>query len=158
MDTLVCYYSRSGHSRAYAKRLAKELNADLREIVEVQRRFLGPMGFLKAGYDSQKERKRSIHLSGLTLLDPFTKIVVVSPVWAGNVPPAVREFAFTYKIRNASLFLLINHKRSDPEGFLPKFQKIFPKADKMTVITRLKDSEEIAEQKFQTVLEQVRNA
>ena len=40
MDTLVCYYSRSGHSKAYAKRLAKELNADLREIVEVQRRFL----------------------------------------------------------------------------------------------------------------------
>ncbi|BES64405.1 hypothetical protein SANA_08440 [Gottschalkiaceae bacterium SANA] len=119
MDTLVCYYSRSGHSRAYAARIAKELDANLREIVEVQRRFSGPLGFLKAGYDSQKENKRSIHLSGLTLLDPYTKIVVVSPVWVGNVPPAVRAFAYTYKIRTDNLYLLINHRSSDPEEFLP---------------------------------------
>ncbi len=157
MDTLVCYYSRSGHSKAYAKRLAKELHADLREIVEVQRRFTGPIGFLKAGYDSKNEKKRSIHLSGLTLLDSFKTVIVVSPVWAGNVPPAVREFAFTYRIRSSDLFVLINHKGSDPEGFLPKFQKLFPKAERMTVITRLKDSEEVAEQKFLSVLEQVRN-
>lgn len=157
MDTLVCYYSRNGHSKAYAKRLAKELHADLREIVEVKRRFSGPLGFLKAGYDSKKMNKRSIHLSGLTLLDPFKKIVVVSPVWAGNVPPAVREFAYMYKIRNADLFVLINHKGSEPAEFLPEFQKVFPKAETMTVITRLKDSEEAAEQKFLSVLEQVKN-
>ena len=156
MDTLVCYYSRSGHSKAYATKLAGELDADLREIIEMQQRLPGPLGFLKAGYDSQKEKKRSIHLGGVTLLDPFTKIVVVSPVWAGNVPPAVREFAYMYKIRTENLFLLINHKKSDPEEFLPKFKAVFPNAKKMTVITRLKDSETIAEQKVQSVLEQVK--
>jgi hypothetical protein len=156
MDTLVCYYSRSGHSKAYATRIAKELDANLREIVEVQRRFLGPLGLLKAGYDSQKENKRSIHLSGLTLLDPYTKVIVVSPVWAGNVPPAVRAFAFTYKIRTDNLYLLINHRSSDPEAFLPKFQTVFPNTKKMTVITRQRDSVEVAEEKVQSVLEQVR--
>lgn len=158
MDTLVCYYSRNGHSKAYARKLAKELNADLREITEFKKRMEGPLGFLKAGYDSKKEKIGNIHLCGLTLLDNFKKIVVISPVWAGNVPPAVRGFAHDYKIRNAEVFLLINHKGSDAEVFLPKFKEVLPKAEKITVIARDQDSDETAERKLQMVLEQVQNA
>lgn len=158
MDTLVCYYSRNGHSKAYAKQLAEELHADLREITEFKKRMEGPLGFIKAGYDSKKEKIGNIHLCGLTLLDNFKKIVVISPVWAGNVPPAIRGFAHDYKIRNAEVFLLINHKGSDPEVFLPKFREVIPKAEKITVINRTKDSAETAERKLHTVLEQVQNA
>jgi hypothetical protein len=158
LDTLVCFYSRNGHSRAYARRLAEELDTDIREITEFKRRMEGPLGFIKAGYDSSREKRSNIHLCGLTLLDNYKKIIIVSPVWAGNVPPAIRGFAHDYIIRNAEVFLLINHKGSDESVFLPKFKEVLPMADKVTVIARNKDSEDLVEEKLQRVIDQFKNA
>lgn len=51
MRTLLVYYSRTGHTRALAQRLATLLDAELDEIVERTDRH-GAMGYLRSGNEA----------------------------------------------------------------------------------------------------------
>ena len=91
MSTLILYYSLSGHSAAYAKNLAKTEGAAIAELKDA-----APTGKFKA---YTKGSLLAITGKAWPIL-PFDgklqaafaeaeRLIVVCPIWGGNVPPAV---------------------------------------------------------------------
>ena len=87
MKTLVIYYSFSGHARELAKKLAKEEQADLQQLLPVK-----PVGKLKAYtagcFAAIKGAAWDIKAPDADLA-AYEKLVICAPIWAGNVAPYV---------------------------------------------------------------------
>jgi len=86
MKTLVLFYSFSGGTRKLASQKAAETGADIEEIIETKK-----MSVLKAytvgAYRAMKRRKTDIQ-PVKSQLNSYEKIIIMSPVWAGNPAPA----------------------------------------------------------------------
>jgi len=87
---LVVYYSRTGHTRLVAERLAKKFGADVEQLIDQHKRT-GVFGASSAGKDAIAGKT--------TLIDPlkhnpgdYDMILIGGPSWFGNVTPAVRTF------------------------------------------------------------------
>ena len=89
-NTLVVYYSRSGTTRRLAKMLARELDADLEEIVDDGDRR-GVLGYLRSGLEAALRRVPAIHPLEH---DPSTYdlVVVGTPIWNWSLSAPVRAF------------------------------------------------------------------
>ncbi|MEN3056273.1 MAG: flavodoxin family protein [Candidatus Methanosuratincola petrocarbonis] len=90
MKSLVVYYSRTGNTRKVADKLASLLGCELAEIVDLKNRK-GPFGFLGAGYSAYARKLTKIKPPDK---DPsaYDLIIVGTPIWAGNITPAVRTY------------------------------------------------------------------
>ncbi|MDR0220412.1 MAG: hypothetical protein LBI54_03280 [Lachnospiraceae bacterium] len=87
MKTLILYYSYSGKTKAIAEKLAAEKSADLAEIKDVKR-----PGTLKAYLSgcpaALKGKAWPIQMLDVDMAG-YDQLYLLSPVWAGNPPPAV---------------------------------------------------------------------
>ncbi|MFH0830044.1 MAG: flavodoxin [Candidatus Aenigmatarchaeota archaeon] len=101
MRTLVAYYSRTGNTRKVAGEIAKELKADLDEIVDKKSRK-GPIGWLRAGRDAM----RGSHTPFEIRKDPknYNVVIVGTPVWAFTVVPAVRAYLAKNRPKKVAFF------------------------------------------------------
>jgi flavodoxin len=90
VKTLVVYYSRSGNTKKVAGMIARQLGADLEELVDLKGRA-GLLGWLRAGRDAMKDRTTDLGPLGHDPGD-YDVIVVGSPVWAAHPAPAVNTF------------------------------------------------------------------
>lgn len=90
MRVLVAYYSRDGHTKAVAQEIARQLGADLEEIVDKTSRR-GIVGWLLGGRDATKKKDTEI---GPLKCDPaaYELVAVGTPIWAWNMTPAVRTY------------------------------------------------------------------
>ena len=89
MSYQVVYYTRSGFTKRIAEKLAKSLGCDPVQITD-GRDWKGFLGFLKAGYYASRGKDVEIAVHGP--IDPADELIVVSPLWAGTLTPAVRVF------------------------------------------------------------------
>lgn len=95
MKLLVAYYSRTGRTRTIAQTVAKQLGADLDEIVDHKKRT-GLLGWLRAGRDAG-----SRHLTTITVKrNPasYDTVLLGSPIWNGNMTPAARTYLTNHKV------------------------------------------------------------
>ncbi|MGC8816544.1 MAG: flavodoxin family protein [Candidatus Hadarchaeum sp.] len=91
MKILVACYSRTGTTKEVGEAIAKELGADFDEIVDLKKRTgLPPIRFLIAGKDATRKRKTNIKFERAAA--GYDLIVIGTPVWAGNITPAVRTY------------------------------------------------------------------
>lgn len=84
-EICIAFYSRSGHSRRLAAKLAEELHVDKVEITAPEYGG-GILGYMRAGFDSVRQKGA---LASQTF-DPLTKyrhVILVGPVWTSY--PAV---------------------------------------------------------------------
>ena len=86
MNTLVVYYSRTGHNEQMAQQLHAALPGDLDQIVDMKKRE-GMFGCVMSAMLRMKTR---IQFGK----DPaaYDQVVVVTPFWAGALPPATRTY------------------------------------------------------------------
>jgi flavodoxin len=86
MSTLVVYYSRTGHNKQMAKQLHDRVGGDVDQIVDMKKRD-GMFGCVMAAIFKSKTQ---IEFSK----DPtaYDQVVVVTPLWGGNLPPATRTY------------------------------------------------------------------
>lgn len=95
-NPIVVFYSRTGTNRMLAQEIAEELEAGLHEIVDLKRR-MGPIGWLRSGYDAFRGRLTQIEFEvDLTGYDP---VVIGTPVWSGRMTPAVRTLLGQQSLR-----------------------------------------------------------
>ena len=87
MKTLVIFYSYTGHAKARAQELAVSESADTVEIQDVRR-----PGKLKAyavgGFASMRGKAWPIQPLNADLA-AYDRLILFSPIWANNPPPAV---------------------------------------------------------------------
>jgi flavodoxin len=104
MNNIVLFYSRSGNTKLVATKIAEILNCEIEEIIDYKNRS-GILGWILSGRDAFRKK--------LTEIKPVTKnlilydnIIIGTPVWAGNISPAVRTFVKNYcdKFKSVSFF------------------------------------------------------
>ena len=91
MKTLIACYSYSGHTLKVAKKLQKEIDADLTEIKTEKDRW-----YLFKIIDSIREKKATIKPCQTDLMN-YDKLILCCPVWAGKTPSAVNQYMFELK-------------------------------------------------------------
>ncbi|MEO0751594.1 MAG: hypothetical protein AAFY25_07290 [Pseudomonadota bacterium] len=105
MTAAIVCYSRSGHSRRVADRLARDLKGEFLELA-APRYAKGVFGYARAGYDSLRQDTARYH-APLPSLSGFERVVLCGPVWTSY--PAIPLRAMLQSIVNypgsVSLFL-----------------------------------------------------
>ena len=85
MKTIILFYSHSGKTKALANKKASELGADIEEIKEVKKPFIG-IGLYRAA-----TRKRTAIKPLKAQLEDFEKIIIMSPVWKDHPVSAINS-------------------------------------------------------------------
>ena len=104
-NILVVYYSRTGTTRKVAEYITKQLGADMEEIIDMKKRS-GIWGFLIGGRDALRKKETEINE---IKKDPskYDLVIAGSPMWAGNITPAIRTYLNKYKtdIKSVAFFV-----------------------------------------------------
>ncbi|MDD3120070.1 MAG: flavodoxin [Candidatus Gracilibacteria bacterium] len=96
--TLVVYYSRTGMTAKVAMEIARVLDCDIEEIIDLKDRS-GAMGYLIAGRDALKKELAEIKKIEKNPED-YDLLVIGTPVWAFTMASAIR----TYVVENKDKF------------------------------------------------------
>lgn len=124
MKTLVAFYSRTGNNKKVAEFLAKNMNADLDEIIDKKGRK-GTLAFISSGRDAMKKSLTDIEQGK----DPakYDRVFLGAPVWAGTMTPAMRSYLILNKekLKEVGFFSCCggeDHKKTfkEMEAFLGK--------------------------------------
>lgn len=89
MNRKVVYFTRSGTSKRVAEKIAAKLDCPLVEITDTKN-WNGIIGYIKAGYYASVNKPVAITVSAK--IDENDELIVVSPLWAGTIAPAVQAF------------------------------------------------------------------
>ena len=107
MKTLVIYYSRSSVTKKIAEVIAKEINADIEEIIDTKKRS-GIIGFIKSGYEATYDKLTKIE-DIKSNLESYDLIILGTPVWAGKPSTPATTFIKKYHTRIKNLAVFITH-------------------------------------------------
>jgi menaquinone-dependent protoporphyrinogen IX oxidase len=134
MKTLIVYFSRAGHTRKVAETLAERLNADTVEITEPKNRN-GVLGYIRSGRESMANKIPEIDPITASISD-YERVVIASPIWAGNLATPVRAFLAKYKdqINEAAFCITMNGK--DPEKAIATMRELSGKTPIATAAFR----------------------
>jgi flavodoxin len=91
MKILVAYFSKTGNTKKLAQKLAKNLNSEIDEIIDVEK--IGEEGMMK---DVKISFKKNPSEYGIVL--------VGSPVWAFGIPPFVKKYLQENKFNKIAFF------------------------------------------------------
>ncbi len=127
MKKLVVYYSRTGTTKIAAEILAKELNADIEGIVDKTKRS-GIFGFIKSGRDAMKRRMTEIEPVKQNA-NSYDLIVIGTPVWAGNIPPAIRTYLTKNSLEKKKVAILITCSGSEVGKIVEEIKNSIQKAE-----------------------------
>ncbi|MFX1487094.1 MAG: flavodoxin family protein [Promethearchaeota archaeon] len=125
MKSLVVHYSRTGNTRIVAEATAKELNADLDEIIDLKKRS-GPLGWLRAGYDSGRRKLTRIRVKKNP--ESYSVIVVGTPIWNNNMTPAVRTYLTNHNLNGKKLAFFCTAGGSDFKNAFEGMKELVPES------------------------------
>ncbi len=94
MKTLVVYYSRTGSTKNAAEHIAKQLGADLDELIDSKNR-MGLWGWLMAGRDALRKYTTTLMDIKKNPAD-YDLVIIGTPIWAGTITPAIRTYVIKY--------------------------------------------------------------
>jgi flavodoxin len=144
VKTLVVYYSRTGNTKKVAGMIARQLQADLEELVDLKGRA-GLMGWLRSGRDAMKEETTDL---GPLHHDPddYDLIFVGSPVWASHPAPAASTFLRSQDLSGKQVALFCTMNASGGEKACAVMKSVIPSvevADHLVVAMKKETEDEI---------------
>ena len=135
MSYKVVYFTRTGTSKRVAEKIAEKLSVATVEIVD-NKIWGGPMGFMRGAYYAAKNKEVSIKVEGK--ISDEDEIIMVSPIWVGNLVPALSTFL--RKCDKSTIHLVTTSKDSgikDKAGFKSLTEIITKKNNEDEVINAL---------------------
>ena len=148
---LVIYYSKTGNTKIVAETIAKQTKADIEELK--WKREIKSKGFFKyflGGYNSKLRRNVKI-LPLEKNLEDYDTIFIGTPIWAGNMNPAIRTFLKNHPLQNKKVALFctcggeggnnLDELKKLMEGNELIGDKIFERSDKTTEEEKVKEAE-----------------
>jgi flavodoxin len=88
-DTIAIYYSQTGNNRFIAKKLSKEIQADLEQI-ETKAKSIFPLLLLTWFKKGAKIKPLDIDLT------KYDRVILLGPIWMGNLISPLRGFVKRY--------------------------------------------------------------
>lgn len=116
MNYKVVYFSKTATSEKIAKKIGEKLNCEVLEITD-DMNWKGPVGFVKGGMYATQNKPVKITVHGS--LDNADELIVVSPVWAGHVVPAITAFQ---KTRDLKTIHLVTTSKGSTIGTMSDYQ------------------------------------
>ncbi len=98
---LVAYYSRTGSNKIVAEAIARNLQANIDEIISLKS-YSGIIGWIKAGYHGSKEKQVMIN----TQENPerYDLVIVGGPNWAGKIANPLLSYLSKNKFKKIAFF------------------------------------------------------
>ncbi len=134
VKALVVFYSRTGFTKRVAEALAKELGAEVEQLVDTRSRA-GLFGYLRSGFEGT--------LGRLTELKPLSKhperyglVVVGTPVWSASVSSPVRTFLAQHKATLNRVAFFCTYRGSGNERTFRQMAGVCGKAPVATMAVR----------------------
>ena len=93
MKKLVVYFSQTGNTKKVAGKIAKNLRADLDEIIDRDKR--GEEAMFK---------KELLEINFKKNPSKYDLVIIGSPVWAFGVPPATKSYMMKNKFKRVAFF------------------------------------------------------
>jgi flavodoxin len=126
MKILVTYYSRTGTTRVVGEQLARELGADIDEIVDLKER-LGTANYMRAARDAKGMKATKIQCEK----DPidYDLIVLGTPIWWSNLPPAPRTYLTSHNLKGKKVAFFITSQGEDRENVFNQLKEIIPDSE-----------------------------
>jgi flavodoxin len=105
MKTLVVYYSYTGHNRKVADEIRKFNQSDIFEIKDWLQKLPFPILLFVGGMMAARRIPSRINRIEA---DPevYDRIIIVGPVWAGKLIPAIRAFLTKYRQVSQKIILV----------------------------------------------------
>ncbi len=120
-DVLVVFFTRTGNSERLAEEISIKLHGDVDEI-KSKVKYIGISGFIRAGYRSMTKKIDQIEFQK----DPskYKIIVLVSPIWSSNIPPAIRSYINKNKEDLKNYGLIINGTMKENKKAYENFKEL----------------------------------
>ena len=112
----VLYFTRTNNSKRIAEKISNKLSCDLIQVTD-NINYKGLFGYLKAG--SYSMRNKPVDIEVLGNLDAVEDYVVVGPLWAGGLAPAVKTLL--NQLPRNKVHLVVSSRKDpveDRSGFL----------------------------------------
>ncbi|MHA1127011.1 MAG: flavodoxin family protein [Candidatus Heimdallarchaeota archaeon] len=148
---LVVFYSKTGNTKLVAETIAKNVKADVEELK--WKREIKSKGFLRyfrGGFNSSMKRKVKIQPLEKNI-DDYDTIYIGTPIWAGNMNPAIRTFLRSHPLQNKKVAVFctcageggknLDELKEMMEGNEIIGDKIFMRSDKTSEEDRVKEAE-----------------
>ena len=146
MKSLVLYFSRTGNSKRIAQKISDRAGADLAEITD-GKNWQGAWGFIKGAFYSVTWKTTNPKVTPKVDLQTFEKVVVVSPMWAANVSPAVFSLLMNQKDKIKHLHLVITSDGGVADASFFKIEEKVCKPEfKYSIVKRLNNEENVVDQ------------
>jgi flavodoxin len=104
---LVVFYSRNGNTKKAGEAIAKELNCDVEQIMDVKSR-MGLFGWLRSGMEAVKEILPLIQETKKDL-SAYDLVIIGTPVWGDRMSSPIRTYISKNKERFKQAAFFITH-------------------------------------------------
>jgi len=129
----VLYFTRTENSQRIAEKISNELSCDLVQVTD-HINYHGLFGYLKAG--SYSMRNKHVDIEVLGDIDGLEEYVVVGPLWAGGLAPAVKTLLD--QLPRNKVHLVVSSRKDpveDRSGFL-SVRDVTQKADNEDLVIK----------------------
>ncbi|MCB2291799.1 hypothetical protein LGK97_18975 [Clostridium sp. CS001] len=138
MNYKVVYFTRTGTNKRIAQNISSKLSCEAIEITD-NMNWKGVLGFLKGGYYASKNKNVDIKINGS--LDGADELIVVTPLWAGGVAPAIKTFLKTTPIEKVHLVVTSNGSNiKNSSGFKSVSEIVKSKKNEENIVNKLINS------------------
>jgi len=122
MKSLVVFFTRTGNTKRVAEELATKLKADIEELSDLKNRS-GIVGWLRAGKGGASGKSTEIKAVKSDVLK-YDLVLLGTPVWAGNVCPAVRAFIEQNKSEMKKVAFFSSQKSAEEQRVFGEMEKV----------------------------------
>ncbi len=130
MKTLLVTYSRTGNTQRIGNEIAKRLEADIEEIMDI-RSHKGLLGFIRSGFEALRDKPAKIRQTSMDPKD-YDLVIVGTPIWAGRMSSPARAYLqqVSGSLRKAAFFCTCSSA-----GYEPVMQEMAKIAKTEPVVT-----------------------
>ncbi|MBN2883103.1 MAG: hypothetical protein JXN10_06215 [Clostridia bacterium] len=143
MNINVFYFSRTGNSERIAKKISEKLGCSMTRLTD-NVSWKGIIGWFRGGFYSINGKKTKVSFEGSPDIASLDKVILVSPLWAGNTAPAGYSFLEDYMNDIKEFYVVICNDGSPVDSAFEKLeQKVGIIKNKYGITKNLGNEEEV---------------
>lgn len=136
MKNLIVFYSRSGVTEQLAQKMSEMTGWEIVELADSQPRQ-GFSGYMKACWQALAGKQTEIQVLNNDF-SAYDCVIVGTPIWAGNMAPAVRTFLKQHQDKIKQLAFFCTMGGANDQGLFGKMTAVINRQAKATMAVRTK--------------------